>query len=259
MGLRRSLALRRTSIFSSSRGRRAISVPLTPVKKGLSRSLADSPPRRSGHVTGPDGTAFQADSAGSIPVTRSKRERAARALVSGRSSEGVMIASPLSRARCVPDWERSASARLLISSAMIFVAQRRAVLVDQRSVRAAGAHPVHEFAKASPGLTGQRVTDMPQVVNVVLSPAPDSRGDDVRNRERAEARHQVNPDKALVEPQCPGTQVRTFCDPSSGVVREQDRPTSGSSQLTQYGPSRPRRDRVGTGLEHGLVISSTAS
>ena len=159
----------------------------------------------------------------------------------------------------MPDWERSASARLLISSAMIFVAQRRAVLVDQRSVRAAGAHPVHEFAKASPGLTDQRVTGMPQVVNVVLSPAPDSRGDDVRNRERAEARHQVNPDKALVEPQCPGTQVRTFCDPSSGVGREQDRPTSGSSQLTQYGPSRPRRDRVGTGLEHGLVISSTAS
>jgi len=29
-------------------------------------------PRRSGHVTGPDGTASQADSAGSIPVTRSK-------------------------------------------------------------------------------------------------------------------------------------------------------------------------------------------
>jgi hypothetical protein len=97
-------------------------------------------------------------------------------LVSGRSSEGVMIASPLSRARCVPDWERSASARLLISSAMIFVAQRRAVLVDQRSVRAAGAHPVHEFAKASPGLTGQRVTGMPQVVNVVLSPARRIRG-----------------------------------------------------------------------------------
>ena len=52
-------------------GRRAISGPLTPVTKGLSRSLADSPPRRSGHVTGPDGTASQADSAGSIPVTRS--------------------------------------------------------------------------------------------------------------------------------------------------------------------------------------------
>jgi len=51
--------------------RRAISVPLTPVTSGLSRSLADTPPRRSGHVTGPDGTASQADSAGSIPVTRS--------------------------------------------------------------------------------------------------------------------------------------------------------------------------------------------
>jgi len=59
---------------------------------------------------------------------------------------------------------------------MIFVAQRRAVLVDQRSVRAAGAHPVHEFAKASPGLTGQRVTGMPQVANVVLSPARRIRG-----------------------------------------------------------------------------------
>jgi hypothetical protein len=31
--------------------------PLTPVTNGLPRSLADSPPRRSGHVTGPDGTA----------------------------------------------------------------------------------------------------------------------------------------------------------------------------------------------------------
>ena len=51
--------------------RRAISGPLTPVTSGLSRSLADTPPRRSGHVTGPDGTASQADSAGSIPVTRS--------------------------------------------------------------------------------------------------------------------------------------------------------------------------------------------
>ena len=29
---------------------RAISVPLTPVTKGLSRSLADTPNRRSGHV-----------------------------------------------------------------------------------------------------------------------------------------------------------------------------------------------------------------
>ena len=51
--------------------RRAISGPLTPVMSGVSRSLADTPPRRSGRVTGPDGTASQADSAGSIPVTRS--------------------------------------------------------------------------------------------------------------------------------------------------------------------------------------------
>ena len=50
--------------------RRAISGPLTPVTGGLSRSLVDTPLRRSGHATGPDGTASQADSAGSIPVTR---------------------------------------------------------------------------------------------------------------------------------------------------------------------------------------------
>ena len=46
------------------------------------------------------------------------------------------------------------------------VAQRRAMLVDQRSARGAVAHPVHEFAEASSGLTGQRVTGMPQVVKV---------------------------------------------------------------------------------------------
>jgi hypothetical protein len=51
--------------------RRAINGPLNPVTSGLSRSLADTPPRRSGHVTGPDSTDSQADSAGSIPVTRS--------------------------------------------------------------------------------------------------------------------------------------------------------------------------------------------
>jgi hypothetical protein len=51
--------------------RRAISGPLTPVTSGLSRSLADTPPCRSGHITSPDGTDSQADSAGSIPVTRS--------------------------------------------------------------------------------------------------------------------------------------------------------------------------------------------
>ena len=50
----------------------AISGPLTPVTSGLSRSLADTPSRRSGRVTGLDGTASQADSAGSISVTRSK-------------------------------------------------------------------------------------------------------------------------------------------------------------------------------------------
>ncbi len=48
-----------------------ISGPLTPVTSGLSRSLAETPPRRSGHVTGPDSADSQADSAGSIPVTRS--------------------------------------------------------------------------------------------------------------------------------------------------------------------------------------------
>ena len=42
---------------------RAISGPLNPVTKGLSRSLADSPNRRSGRVTGLDGTDSQADSA----------------------------------------------------------------------------------------------------------------------------------------------------------------------------------------------------
>jgi hypothetical protein len=38
--------------------------PLTAVKSGLSRSLADTPLPRSGRVTGPDCTASQADSAG---------------------------------------------------------------------------------------------------------------------------------------------------------------------------------------------------
>ena len=47
--------------------RRAISGPLTPVTRGLSRALADTASRRSGHVTGPGGTASQADSAGPIP------------------------------------------------------------------------------------------------------------------------------------------------------------------------------------------------
>ncbi len=49
--------------------------PLITVKSGLSRSLADNLLRRSGHVTGPNGTASQADSADSAgsasAVTRS--------------------------------------------------------------------------------------------------------------------------------------------------------------------------------------------
>jgi hypothetical protein len=52
--------------------RRAISGPLTPVMNGLSRTLTESLPRRSGRVTDPDCADSQADSAGSIPVTRSK-------------------------------------------------------------------------------------------------------------------------------------------------------------------------------------------
>jgi hypothetical protein len=48
-------------LASIGQGRRAISGPLTPVRGGLSRSLADRLTRRSGHVTGPDGTASQAD------------------------------------------------------------------------------------------------------------------------------------------------------------------------------------------------------
>jgi hypothetical protein len=48
-----------------------VALPLTPVTSGLSRSLADTPPRRSGRMTWPDGTASQADSASSIPVSHS--------------------------------------------------------------------------------------------------------------------------------------------------------------------------------------------
>jgi hypothetical protein len=54
--------------------RRAISVQLATATSGLSRSLADTPTRRSGHVEGRSRTDSQADSAGSIPVTRSQRE-----------------------------------------------------------------------------------------------------------------------------------------------------------------------------------------
>ena len=46
----------------SSLNRRAISVPLTPVKTGISRSLADSQPRSSGHMRAPEGSDSQADS-----------------------------------------------------------------------------------------------------------------------------------------------------------------------------------------------------
>ena len=65
--------------------RRAISGPLTPVTSGLSRSLADIPLRRSGHVTSPDRTDSQADSAGSIPVTRSKTKMQVRAVLLGQA------------------------------------------------------------------------------------------------------------------------------------------------------------------------------
>jgi hypothetical protein len=43
------------------------------------------------------------------------------------------------------------------------VSQRRAVLVAQRGARGAVAHPVRVFTQAALGLTGQRVTEMPQV------------------------------------------------------------------------------------------------
>ena len=45
-----------------AQGRRAISVPLTPVKTGISRSLADSQLRSSGHVKALEGPDSQADS-----------------------------------------------------------------------------------------------------------------------------------------------------------------------------------------------------
>ena len=70
--------IRASTSKEADRGCRAISGPLTPVASGLSRSLTDSPLRRSGRITGPNGTASQADSAGSIPVTRSKRKAPGR-------------------------------------------------------------------------------------------------------------------------------------------------------------------------------------
>ena len=68
------IGIRASTPKEADQGCRAISGPLTPVTSGLSRSLTDSPLRRSGHITGPDGTDSQADSAGSIPVTRSNPE-----------------------------------------------------------------------------------------------------------------------------------------------------------------------------------------
>ena len=62
--------------------RRAISGPLTPVTSGLSRSLADTPRRRSGHATGPDGTASQAVPEG--PDNESLRLELQEALVTYR-------------------------------------------------------------------------------------------------------------------------------------------------------------------------------
>jgi hypothetical protein len=85
------------SVAGHSHDHRAISVPLAPVNEGLSRSLAGRPRRRSGQVTGVNGTNSQADSAGSIPVTRSH----AKAQV----GEGV---SSLGLARWRSSWDRRA-------------------------------------------------------------------------------------------------------------------------------------------------------
>jgi hypothetical protein len=68
---------------------RAISGPLTPVTSGLSRSLADSPLRRSDHLTGPDGTDSQADSASSILVTRSKAKPKVKRLLRAQALTGT--------------------------------------------------------------------------------------------------------------------------------------------------------------------------
>ena len=56
------------------RDRRAISVQLASATSGLSRSLADTPTRRSGHVEGRSRTDSQADTAGSIPVAATGAE-----------------------------------------------------------------------------------------------------------------------------------------------------------------------------------------
>jgi hypothetical protein len=72
----------------------------------------------------------------------------------------------LPRARCVPDrglFGFNAPADLVSDH---LVAQRRAMLVDVGGPGRAVAHPVHEFAQAGPGLGGQGVAGMPQVVKV---------------------------------------------------------------------------------------------
>jgi hypothetical protein len=69
---------------------RAISVPLAPVTRGLSRSLTDIPPRRSGHVTSPDGTDSQADS-----------PRSARLGVGSRHAGGKVGGLPRTRRRSI--------------------------------------------------------------------------------------------------------------------------------------------------------------
>jgi hypothetical protein len=72
----------------------------------------------------------------------------------------------LPRARCVPDRGllRLDAPADLVSDHL--VAQQRAVLVDIGGPSRAVAHPVHEFTQAGPGLSGQGVAGMPQVVKV---------------------------------------------------------------------------------------------
>ena len=96
-----------------------ISGPLTRVKQGLSRSLTDSPPRRSGHVTGPECSDSQADSAGcedraggrrhaggmacGIPRTRRRSIQGSRNLSRGLRRHCVIgCADPRSVPRCRP-------------------------------------------------------------------------------------------------------------------------------------------------------------
>ena len=81
-GTRQGSSLRQRGRTPHPCDRRAISVQLAPATSGRSRSLADTPTRRSGHVEGRSRTDSQADSAGSIPVTRSDQKHAASALTS---------------------------------------------------------------------------------------------------------------------------------------------------------------------------------